>query len=445
MRKYPKKYEKIIITLCKNLDLLTMNPKAKASMIWIIGEYAEIIVDAHNYLKQFIDSFEEEPVNIKLQLLTSTVKLYFKKPDKSKELIQKVLNLAIDESYNNSLDVRDRGYVYLRLLSINPIVARKVILVKTPILSMPILSMQTAFLPKHNLLLLLDNLSTLSSVYHYDYSYHENKSISFEFYENDYNDTSQLKMVINSNKGNGIEISVGFSRKDNEIPTMIVKCVNKSNNNIIKGIDFKFNKNYLGIEPMKALPLTNDIEPGQSQIINIRLKLSKGALPLKSELTLNTELDFNVEMAVRLITINKSHQSPNPAKIVLFASQINPQIFFENTDKSMVVDKNLFVSKWKSISTNNQQQIIFDKPKDKTVENIKNIFKDNSFVFIHKRHVSNRGISLYFSTILKSVNILLELSIANNGKCRIITRSQSKYLSYIVCNCGVILIKKKNF
>eukprot|EP00483_Globobulimina_turgida_P010967 UN10988 len=32
--------EKIIVTLCDNLHDLT-EPKAKASMIWIIGEYAE--------------------------------------------------------------------------------------------------------------------------------------------------------------------------------------------------------------------------------------------------------------------------------------------------------------------------------------------------------------------------------------------------------------------
>ena len=39
-RKYPNKYESIIATLCENLDTLD-EPEARASMIWIIGEYAE--------------------------------------------------------------------------------------------------------------------------------------------------------------------------------------------------------------------------------------------------------------------------------------------------------------------------------------------------------------------------------------------------------------------
>src|SRR5690606_30352103 len=41
-RKYPKQYEKVILVLCENLDILE-DPEAKSSMIWIIGEYAEKI------------------------------------------------------------------------------------------------------------------------------------------------------------------------------------------------------------------------------------------------------------------------------------------------------------------------------------------------------------------------------------------------------------------
>src|ERR1700753_323282 len=44
-RKYPNRYESIIATLCANLESLD-EPEAKASMIWIIGEYAERIDNA---------------------------------------------------------------------------------------------------------------------------------------------------------------------------------------------------------------------------------------------------------------------------------------------------------------------------------------------------------------------------------------------------------------
>merc|ERR1712244_120076 len=125
----------------------------------IIGEYAERIVDAGDRLEHFIDSFEEEGAMVQLQLLTSTVKLFLKKPDKAKGLVQKVLNLATESSDNP--DLRDRGYVYWRLLSTDPTAARKVVLAERPVISA-----ETFSLPQDYLTVLLENLSSLSSVYH---------------------------------------------------------------------------------------------------------------------------------------------------------------------------------------------------------------------------------------------------------------------------------------
>ncbi|KAH3883527.1 hypothetical protein DPMN_007486 [Dreissena polymorpha] len=56
-RKYPNKYESIIATLCENLDTLD-EPEARASMIWIIGEYAERIDNADELLESFLEGFQ---------------------------------------------------------------------------------------------------------------------------------------------------------------------------------------------------------------------------------------------------------------------------------------------------------------------------------------------------------------------------------------------------
>lgn len=58
-RKYPSTYEGIIPTLCANLDELD-EPEAKASLIWIIGEYANKIDNADELLGIFVDTFTEE-------------------------------------------------------------------------------------------------------------------------------------------------------------------------------------------------------------------------------------------------------------------------------------------------------------------------------------------------------------------------------------------------
>lgn len=52
-------YEGVIPVLCANLDELD-EPEAKASLIWIIGEYAEKIDNADELLSTFVETFTEE-------------------------------------------------------------------------------------------------------------------------------------------------------------------------------------------------------------------------------------------------------------------------------------------------------------------------------------------------------------------------------------------------
>lgn len=78
-RRYPNRYEGIIGTLCAHLETLD-EPEAKASLIWIIGEYAERIDNADELLQSFLDGFSEETAVVQLQLLTACVKLFLKKP-----------------------------------------------------------------------------------------------------------------------------------------------------------------------------------------------------------------------------------------------------------------------------------------------------------------------------------------------------------------------------
>merc|ERR1711997_1218816 len=99
--------------------------------------------------------------SVSLMLVTdwNILLILLKKPDKAKGLVQKVLNLATESSDNP--DLRDRGYVYWRLLSTDPTAARKVVLAERPVISS-----ETFSLPQDYLGTLLENLSSLSSVYH---------------------------------------------------------------------------------------------------------------------------------------------------------------------------------------------------------------------------------------------------------------------------------------
>ena len=59
---------------------------------------------------------------VQLQLLTGIVKLFLKRPSETQELVQQVLSLATQDSDNP--DLRDRGYIYWRLLSTDPAAAK---------------------------------------------------------------------------------------------------------------------------------------------------------------------------------------------------------------------------------------------------------------------------------------------------------------------------------
>ena len=128
-RKYPNRYESIISTLCENLDSLD-EPEAKAAMIWVIGQYADRIDKSDALLDDFLYSFADEPVEVQLALLTATVKLFIQRPTKGQDLVPKVLKWATEETDNP--DLRDRGYMYWRLLSSDPATAKKIVMGEKP-------------------------------------------------------------------------------------------------------------------------------------------------------------------------------------------------------------------------------------------------------------------------------------------------------------------------
>ncbi|RCI11563.1 hypothetical protein L249_7566 [Ophiocordyceps polyrhachis-furcata BCC 54312] len=157
LRKYPG-YEGVIPTLCKHIDELD-EPNARGSLIWIVGEYAEKIKNAEQILESFVEGFMEEFTQTQLQILTATVKLFLKKPGNSQGLVQKVLQAATSE--NDNPDIRDRAYVYWRLLSGDLGVAKSIILSQKPTIASTMTCLPPAMLEQ-----LLAELSTLASVYH---------------------------------------------------------------------------------------------------------------------------------------------------------------------------------------------------------------------------------------------------------------------------------------
>lgn len=159
-RRYPNSYESVIVELCAALEVLE-EPDAKAAMVWIIGEYAERIDNADELLGYLLDNFLDEPVAVQLQLLTAAVKLFLKKPGQpdAQAMISTVLTAATQQTDNP--DLRDRAYLYWRLLSAMPEEAHQVVLADKPAIRETTIKLAPEVRDE-----LLRQLSTLASVYH---------------------------------------------------------------------------------------------------------------------------------------------------------------------------------------------------------------------------------------------------------------------------------------
>ncbi|KAG6911494.1 hypothetical protein DXG01_014568 [Tephrocybe rancida] len=159
-RRYPGKYEGIIPKLCENLDLLD-EPESKAAMVWILGQFSDRIDNADELLDDLLYTFLDESVEVQLALLTAAVKLfiYKSKLDSTKTLVHKVLKWATENVDNP--DLRDRGFMYWRMLAVNPTVAGSIVLAEKPAITTDSDRMDRGALDQ-----LLLHTGTLGSIYH---------------------------------------------------------------------------------------------------------------------------------------------------------------------------------------------------------------------------------------------------------------------------------------
>lgn len=164
LRRYPGKNDLITLiipVISNHIEGLDKN-EALSGYIWLLGEYPKYFSNLHSKLTQLIDEFLEYDSLVQLNILTTIVKINLEDSNSNQysSLLQKVLDIATKKCEN--ADVRDKAYIYWRLLSSSSIESqKKIILAKLP----PIKNTISTFNPKL-LEELIEELSTLSSVYH---------------------------------------------------------------------------------------------------------------------------------------------------------------------------------------------------------------------------------------------------------------------------------------
>ncbi|XP_067838778.1 AP-3 complex subunit beta-1 isoform X2 [Heptranchias perlo] len=101
----PSQHSEIIKHMAKLLDNIAVS-MARASILWLIGEYCEHVPKiAPDVLRKVAKTFTNEEEIVKLQVLNLGAKLYLTNPKQTKLLMQYILNVA---KYDQNYDIRDR-------------------------------------------------------------------------------------------------------------------------------------------------------------------------------------------------------------------------------------------------------------------------------------------------------------------------------------------------
>merc|ERR1712129_461364 len=167
--------------------------------------------------------------------------------------------------------------------------------------------------------------------------------------------------------------------------------------------------------------------PGTSQTVRL-------ALQLRGEAQMKRPLDaaaLTVQMAARSM-----RQNVQKAPVAMFAVQIPAEVFLDDSHSAALTDK----AQWRAIAASEDQSQTLKQCKNGEQSALRAVMERSQCTWIADRQIQGRGVSLYFASTLRGVAMLLEVSLANNGACRMVVKSKDKYLSYVTCQAAVKLV-----
>ena len=355
-RRFPGRYESVISALCDNLESLDV-PEAKAAMVWILGEYADRIDNSGQLIASFLGNAVEEPYEVQLELLTASVKFFLKVKDASHASLVHVLHLFTEELDNP--DLRDRAFLYWRLLSIDPELCRQAVAGQKPLIVDDVGNdVDGEVLTK-----LIREIGTLASVYHeipnafvqrtskdddidedeeervevlkkvraklndskisdvkqttIEESDSESESGDSEDSESEEEDSEEeseeryavpdlkvAKIVVlpptaaagsKGTSGLGIEASIGKKGKD----VVMFMTLKNATQNQLSGFAIQFNKNSFGLGPKTSAMNVKQLSAGQSIDLTVPLevnKLNSGTPPSEQQLAVQVAVRTNIDI-----------------------------------------------------------------------------------------------------------------------------------------------------
>ncbi|RYR33510.1 hypothetical protein Ahy_A10g048123 isoform B [Arachis hypogaea] len=125
LRKYPQWSQDCIAVVGNISSKNVQEPKAKAALIWMLGEYSQDMPDAPYVLESLVENWDEEhSAEVRLHLLTAVMKCFFKRAPETQKALGAGLAAGLADFHQ---DVHDRALFYYRLLQYKVSVAESVV------------------------------------------------------------------------------------------------------------------------------------------------------------------------------------------------------------------------------------------------------------------------------------------------------------------------------
>lgn len=121
LRVLPVHSDLLLPYLGRYLRKLDSDPVAQAAFVWVLGEFGARVEEAPYLLETLIDDFDEQPSReVKAQVLTAAMKLFFARPAEMQHMLGRLLSQALNEGGGaGDQDLHDRALLCYRLLRTN--------------------------------------------------------------------------------------------------------------------------------------------------------------------------------------------------------------------------------------------------------------------------------------------------------------------------------------
>ena len=209
-RKYRNKMK---LNSCVNL--ITNNyqrineDKSQISMLDLIPEFLDIVKNKNDIFRNYLETFANKNLEVQFSILTMSMKLYLENSEEFQEDIISLLKFATENIENP--DLRDRAFIYWRLLNISSTVANKILFASRE-------KIDYNFDPemdKKTLDILFSKLGTLAATYYQPNFGNDNNKMDKDNILNNNEDNDLLgeeDEVIDDNIDNDLDI-LGFDLK----------------------------------------------------------------------------------------------------------------------------------------------------------------------------------------------------------------------------------------